>query len=558
VNVAVYARKSTSQEKATEEAKSVTRQIELARAFAERQEWIVRPELVYVDDGISGGIFDPKQRPGLAALLDAARAKPRLFDALVIMNQSRLARRQRYAVDIVHDLTDAGVRIFHYQTGLERKMETATDRFMVSVDGFSDESYRESIRITTRETMRRKAERGEVAGGVLFGYGNHRTPTGYVERVINDQQAAVIRRIFQMTVDGYGLVRIAKAFSDEAIPSPTGRPTGWAPSAIRAMLYNEHYRGVVVYGRTRWEDRGERKVKVKVPREQWVRIEKPDLRIIPESLWLAAHERIRKTRKAYLRTTNGRLWGRPETGIESPYLLGGLALDSTCGGSLGVWKHPDGRNRHRVYTYYACSYHRLRGDKVCSNALRMPMESADSAVIDVLREDILNPEALRLAVEIATDRYGNRSGDVAQQRANVEADLRRIEAEISRLVEALATGQPLVSVQDAIRVRERRRAELRAHLEHLDGLAKQPRLDPTRLQQELARRLTEWRELLNAEPVKARQIVRKLLEGRLVFEPQPETGVYTFTGKASYGRLLSGVVQNVWCPRGDSNTRHAV
>src|SRR5438093_4513268 len=65
------------------------------------------------------------------------RSKPRPFDVLVVMNQSRLARRQRYAVDIVHDLTDLGVRIFHYQTGLERKMETATDRFMVSVDGFS-------------------------------------------------------------------------------------------------------------------------------------------------------------------------------------------------------------------------------------------------------------------------------------------------------------------------------------------------------------------------------------------------------------------------------------
>jgi hypothetical protein len=46
--------------------------------------------------------------------------------------------------------------------------------------------------------------------------------------------------------------------------------------------------------------------------------------------------------------------------------------------------------------------------------------------------------------------------------------------------------------------------------------------------------------------------------GRLVFPPNPEKGIYTFTGKASCGRLLSGVAQNVWWPRGDSNTRHAV
>jgi site-specific DNA recombinase len=265
---------------------------------------------------------------------------------LVIMNQSRLARRQRYAVDIVHDLTDAGVRIFHCQTGLERKMDISTDRFMVSVDGFSDESYRENCRITTRETMYRKAERGEIAGGKLYGYTNHRTPAGYVERVKNEEQAGVLVRMWEMTAAGHGLVRIAKTSNREGIPFPGGH--GWSPSALRAMLYNEHYAGVLVYGKTRWEDRGERKIKLKVPPQQWVRVQKPELRIIPDNLWRAAHDRIDKTRTAYLRATDGTLWGRPETGIESPYLLGGLAVDATCGGSLSVWKRPDGRNKTRA------------------------------------------------------------------------------------------------------------------------------------------------------------------------------------------------------------------
>ena len=181
-------------------------------------------------------IFDPKKRPGLAALLDAALTKPRPFDVLVIMNQSRLARRQRYAVDLVHDLTDAGVRIFHYQTGLERKMDTASDRFMVSVDGFSDESYRESIRITTRETMRRKAERGEVAGGKVYGFDNHRTLMGYVERLLNEQQATVLRRVFEMTAAGYGLVRIAKTFNRDGIPEPAFTDSGSRSSTCHGCL----------------------------------------------------------------------------------------------------------------------------------------------------------------------------------------------------------------------------------------------------------------------------------------------------------------------------------
>ena len=58
--------------------------------------------------------------------------------------------------------------------------------------------------------------------------------------------------------------------------------------------------------------------------------------------------------------------------------------------------------------------------------------------------------------------------------------------------------------------------------------------------------------------MRARQIIRKLLARRLVFHLDPAQGLYGFEGQASYGRLLAGSVQNVWCPRGDSNTRHAV
>lgn len=57
---------------------------------------------------------------------------------------------------------------------------------------------------------------------------------------------------------------------------------------------------------------------------------------------------------------------------------------------------------------------------------------------------------------------------------------------------------------------------------------------------------------MKAEPEKARQILRTLLTGRLVFEPDPERGIYTFTGQASYGRLLTGVLQKCVVPPGGS------
>jgi DNA invertase Pin-like site-specific DNA recombinase len=54
---AVYARKSTEQVGVTDEQRSVTRQIEHARAYALAHGWVIRDEYIFVDDGISGAEF---------------------------------------------------------------------------------------------------------------------------------------------------------------------------------------------------------------------------------------------------------------------------------------------------------------------------------------------------------------------------------------------------------------------------------------------------------------------------------------------------------------------
>jgi DNA invertase Pin-like site-specific DNA recombinase len=64
---AIYARKSTEQNGVADEAKSVVRQVEHARAYAAKKGWTVADEHVYVDDGVSGAVFGDA-RPGLARL----------------------------------------------------------------------------------------------------------------------------------------------------------------------------------------------------------------------------------------------------------------------------------------------------------------------------------------------------------------------------------------------------------------------------------------------------------------------------------------------------------
>jgi hypothetical protein len=141
-------------------------------------------------------------------------------------------------------------------------------------------------RVETRDAMREKAERGDVAGGQNYGYDNRRLGA-HVERVVVPGHADVVQRIFRSVAAGHGFCRIAKGLNAFAIPSPTGR--GWAISRVRERVMRELYRGRQVYGKTRWERRRGTKRKVDMPESEWIVREFSAQRIVDESLWEEAH-----------------------------------------------------------------------------------------------------------------------------------------------------------------------------------------------------------------------------------------------------------------------------
>jgi len=160
----------------------------------------------------------------------------------------------------------------------------------------------------------------------VVGYDNVRVD-GHVERRINVEQATAVRRIFEMAVAGAGVKKIAKTLNAERVPSPRaqqGRPNGWAPSSVRPVLHRTLYKGVITWGKTKQRDAsGERKYQ-RLSSSEWLEIPAPELRIVSEELWEAAHRRLKASAATYLRGTRGQLWGRPPTGLESRYLLTGL------------------------------------------------------------------------------------------------------------------------------------------------------------------------------------------------------------------------------------------
>jgi site-specific DNA recombinase len=400
--------------------------------------------------------------------------------------------------------------------------------------------------------MVRKARAGQVTGGV-FGYDNVDVmipgPDGqpqrsHVERRIIEAEAAVIRRIFELSAEGRGVAAIAKHLNDRGARAPRpqrGRPAGWAPSRVREVLHRRLYAGEIVWNQSRKRDQWGVQRQRSRPERDWLRVRAPTLRVVDDELWQAAHTRLASARSAYLRSTRGRVFGRPRTGAESKHLLTGFGRCGSCVGGMFVHTRGHGHKGERR-GFYACTAYHKRGRAVCANHLEIRIEAADRAILDGLRTDILHPavfdvaldEALRLLMS-PDEREGRRDAR--------EAEVSSLSTEIERIVAAISAGGDLPALVGALQQKERRRQEL-AHELASDRQNALLRPDRGALRAELRRRLTGWRGLLARHPREARGILRLPLPEPIVFTPRLEGARrgYEYRGKVAIGRLIAGVL----------------
>ena len=548
---AIYARKSTEQTGVADREKSVTRQVDHATAYATSKGWTVAQDHIYVDDGVSGAEF--ANRPGFLRLMNALKPTAP-FQVLVMSEEARLGREAIETAYALKQLVTAGVRVFFYLEDRERTLESPTDKLLLSVTAFADEMEREKARQRTADAMARKARAGHVTGGRVFGYDNvevigepdtqGRRRRLHVERRINETEADVVRRIFDLSGSGLGMTRIAKCLNADTTPTPRpqqGRPRGWVASSVRQILYRPLYRGEIVWNKTKKRNTWGQTQVSKRPEGEWITVPAPHLRIVSEDAWTRAHARLADARTHYLRSTTGRLWGRPPRETDSKYLLPGFTCCGVCGGGMFVYSRRQGRRR--VF-FYACTAHHKRGPSVCANALKVPMATANAAILTAIEHDVLRPEVVDAALARAVEALLPKAEVLDREWTDATTALATIEGQIQRLTAAISASGHSPALLETLQEKETRRATLEQTLATLDRRRQITDLDVPRLRRDLTDRLEDWQGLLTRHVPQARQILRKLLPHPLVLTPRV-TGKktqYEFRGQASLGNVLAGVM----------------
>ena len=216
------------------------------------------------------------------------------------------------------------MEIVEYVHGQSLTPKNWQDKAMSAMRLAADEAHREQTRERVHEAHLAKVRKGYVVGGRVFGYRNVDVTNGtdqhgrplrsHVTRVIDETEAPVVVRIFELYASGLGLKAIAKRPTSEGVshPKPFRRRdglapvVGWSPATVRTILHRELYRGVVVWNKSRKRDDWGQVDQRERPTQDWVRVEVEALRIVPEELWNRVRGRCADTAGRALRFESGR------------------------------------------------------------------------------------------------------------------------------------------------------------------------------------------------------------------------------------------------------------
>jgi site-specific DNA recombinase len=518
---AIYARFSSDRQSPT----SISDQIRKCRDYAARHGWLVLDEDIYADEGISG---TSTERAGLQRLLLAVDSPVRAFDGILIDDTSRLTRKLADALNLYERLTFAGVRLVAVSQGVDS--ESSQAELLIGVHGLIDAVYWRELGQKTHRGMQGLALRGFHTGGRCFGYKSVKSDDGNTRLEVNPPEAQIVERIYRLYGEhGYSIKRIAHALNSEGVLAPQpqkGRfSRSWCVSSVRHILLNRKYTGSAVWNtrrKIRVPGTGKRVFRPR-PESEWVTIDTPQLRIIGDDLSAAVQRRFATVRK---------LWGREGSpGLASGqqrqvYLFSGLLQCGQCGGSIALVM---GRRRNGAERY-GCSLHNQRGDAVCSNALTIRRDDLEDRLLRGLSESVLRPEAIDYAVDRISQELQQRFESFDSELERLRQRKQQIHAEIARLVQAIAEGQPSQSLMAAIGDRERELREITDKLLEPRPGSLRGTLDE--LRKFATERLANLRKLIShPESVHQARAVMAEQFGKLTLTPVRENGALSYAAR---------------------------
>jgi len=421
---------------------SIEDQVRRCEEYATSQGWTVTA--TYADRAISGSAM--LGRKELQTLLQAARSQPRPFDRVLVDDTSRLSRNLPEVLTLIENMKFRDIYVSAVTQGIDSAQDYSRQLF--TLNGMIDEQYIKALASKVHRGQEGRALAGFNPGGKCYGYRNvpiedHTRIGKYgrpmvkgVQLEIVEDEAATVRRIFELFEGGAGLGQIAKRLNADGIPSPQPPRNrlvrAWCPSSIRSMLKNERYRGTFVWNRTQKRQNPEtgRKTSRPRPAAEWRHTSVPGWRIVPEPLWESVQARFRDV----TRTGVARAGGLARSESSRKYLFSGLLRCACCNSRMVI---VSGQGR-RGYSKYGCPASWNRG--VCSNRLTIRQDRLEIQLLAALQTRIWRPEILEYTIKAFEQAVRGRMEAMRHEAAapTLVTRVEKLRDEARRLADAVA------------------------------------------------------------------------------------------------------------------------
>lgn len=187
---------------------------------------------IYHDKAITGS---KEERPGFMQMISDAREGK--FDLIIVKSISRFARNTAITLKYLRELKSLDIGIFFEEENINTLSEDG--EMMISVlSSFAQEEL-ESISKNIKWSVQKRFRQGMVVMSTKFLLGYDKNEYG--ELVVNEEQAKIVKRIFDMYVSGIGTTTIAKILNSEGIPTIKNKK--WISNSVCHILKNEKYKG---------------------------------------------------------------------------------------------------------------------------------------------------------------------------------------------------------------------------------------------------------------------------------------------------------------------------
>lgn len=366
----------------------------------------------YVDDGFSGGNF---QRPAFQQMISDMENGE--IGIIVTKDLSRLGRNQLHTgLYIEERFPMFGVRYIAINDNVDTDSSESND-LMPFKNLFNEWFIRDTSR-KIRAVLKAKAERGERLGT--------RAPYGYIKDpetkklAVDDEAAAIVRRIFAMCASGNSPSQIARILKKEQVLTPTmyaytrygmnhtcldtAHPYNWSDSAIANLLENEIYLGNTVnmkYSTKSYKD----KRRVEHSREECLVFKDTHPALITQEVWDIV-QRVRKNRR------------RP-TKMEEQNKYSGLVFCADCGSNMVLHR---ARTMSASYNHFTCRTYKKDGESCTGHYIR------ECVLDEVVLED------LRRVTAMARERPEEFAAYIgSRQSAEIQREIRRQEKELAAM-----------------------------------------------------------------------------------------------------------------------------